>query len=94
MLEIKGWLVIRISCNALQSGLPDLYVTHARYGGRWVEVKNPLSFSFTPAQIEVFPKLVQNGTPVFVLIDGTQAEYEKLFKPCNYMEYMAKQLIG
>lgn len=97
MLTLKGWFVVKTHGSQFQSGLPDLYATHSRYGARWIEVKNPDSFSFTPAQMETFPKLIANGTQVWVLTAGTEEEYEKLFKPHNYWQFLsvftsAKQL--
>jgi hypothetical protein len=72
-----------------QSGFPDLYATHAKYGCRWIEVKLPgmKKSRFTKAQMTEFPKLVNNGTPIWILTGATEYEYRKLFQPCNWMEY-------
>jgi hypothetical protein len=74
--------------NIYQFGFPDLFATHRKFGARWIEVKNPLSYAFTPAQLEVFPKFVAFGTGVWILVAATEYEYKKLFQPCNWYEYL------
>lgn len=76
--------------NMYQSGFPDLYATHSEYGPRWIEVKNPSAYSFTRAQMEHFPKLVANGTRIWILSAATEEEYAKLFKECNWYHYLMK----
>jgi len=88
MLTLKGWYVMVTHGNMFQSGFPDLYATHSKYGARWIEVKNPGKYAFTPAQLEHFPKLVANGTGVWILIGGTENEYQKLFKSPNWYQYL------
>jgi len=88
MLKIKGWYVVRIIGNEYQHGLADLFACHSKYGQRWIEIKNPGSYKFTPAQLEVFPKLCANGSAVWILVAATESEYEKLFKPCNWYQYL------
>lgn len=87
-LRVKGWYVLRTHGNLYQSGLPDLYATHKTYGVRWIEVKLPdmKGSRFTRAQYDVFPKLVRNGTKVWILT--SEEEYPKLFQPCNLWHYM------
>jgi hypothetical protein len=82
------WYTVKIHGSVYQSGLPDLYATHAKYGSRWIEVKNPKGFHFTAAQLEVFPKLVAFGTNVWVLISDDDSEIAKLFKPSNWYQYI------
>lgn len=81
------WLVKVCHGNAYQSGMPDLFASHARFGQRWIEVKNPIQFSFTAAQLIDFPQFVAHGAPIWVLTQASDEEYKKLFKPCNFMEY-------
>ena len=88
MLRREGWLVMRTHGNMFSVGWPDDYATHSRYGPRWIEIKNPESFSFTAAQLEFFPKLVANGSGVWILVAATQVEYEKLFAKCNWWQYL------
>lgn len=87
-LTRRSWLVLRTHGNMYQSGFPDLWVSHVKYGSRWVEVKNPKSYAFTPAQLETFPKICANGSSVWVLTGGNETEYLKLFKHCNWHHYL------
>lgn len=87
-LKQEGWHVMPTHGNMYQSGFPDLYATHARYGVRWIEVKNPEAYSFTAAQLLNFPLMWAHGSPVWVLIDDSDEEMSKLFEPCNFHLYM------
>jgi len=88
MLKVQDWLVKITHGNLFQYGLPDLYCAHHTYGQRWVEVKNPDSYSFTPAQLKFFPELNAKGVGVWILVAATAAEYDKLFKPQNWLQYL------
>lgn len=90
MLRIKGWHVKKTHGNMYQSGFPDLFCCHSLYGSRWVEIKNPLSYSFTRAQMDEFPKMCANGSGVWVLVAATESEYQKLFKEANWYTYLMK----
>jgi hypothetical protein len=87
MLTLKGWYLKRVIGNEYQNGLPDIFACHSRYGQRWIEIKNPKSYKFTPAQIETFPKLCANGSGVWILIAATEEEYQKLFASPNWWQY-------
>lgn len=89
-LENLHWYVLVTTGNKYQSGFPDLYVTHKTYGARWIEVKRPHmeGSKFTPAQLDVFPKLCANGSGVWILTAATRKEYMKLFKDCNWWQYL------
>jgi len=87
-LRKKGWFIMVTHGNMYQRGFPDLWATHKFYGARWIEVKNPKKYEFTPAQIETFPKICSNGSDVWVLIADTEEEYEKLFKSGNWYLYL------
>lgn len=89
MLRGKGWFVKETHGSMYQSGFPDVFACHSRYGQRWIEVKNPEHYVFTGAQLEDFPKLCANGSAVWVLVAATEQEYEKLFKPCNWFFYLS-----
>lgn len=89
MMRYRGWFVVNMHGNMYQSGVPDLYCTHSRYGARWVEVKNPVKYHFTPAQIEDFPKYCANGAGIWILVAGTETEYEKLFKGYNWYQFLS-----
>ena len=89
MLRERGWVVKVLHGNMWQSGLPDLFCAKKRYGPRFIEVKNPKKFSFTPAQYEDFPRLVAEGIGIWVLTAATEDEYQKLFKKPNLWIYLA-----
>ncbi len=70
-------------------GLPDLYCAHSVFGTRWIEVKNPLSYSFTKAQMEVFPMLTSKGVGIWILVAATDEEIKKLLQPANWWQYLS-----
>jgi hypothetical protein len=90
MLLDKGWFVVKLHGNQFQSGMPDLFCCHSRYGIRLVEIKDPKRTGdvFTSAQHDMFPKLNANGAQVWVLTGATEDEYAKLFKPGNWWQYL------
>lgn len=90
MLRYKGWFVRATHGNMYQSGFPDLFACHVRYGQRWIEVKDPNRGGdvFTNAQHEVFPLLCANGSGVWVLIGSSDSEYNKLFNRPNWSSYL------
>lgn len=94
MLRGYEWFVKETHGNAFQSGFPDLYATHAKWHQRWIEVKVAESFSFTTAQIRDYPLFVANGSPIWILTDDTDHEYEKLFKAHNLSEFMSAYCNG
>lgn len=94
MMVLHGWYVKKIHGGKYQSGLPDLYCTMKIHGcgvHRWIEIKDPkrVGEPFTSAQLETFPLLSANGTPVYVLTGATQEDYEKLFKSENWWQYLS-----
>ena len=89
-LENKGWTVMRTHGNMYQQGFPDLYCLHQVNGARWVEVKNPLAHSFTPAQKKYFPMMHASGVGIWVLVAADEVEYRKLFLKPNWHTYMYK----
>lgn len=90
MLRVKGWYVMQTHGNMYQCGFPDLFACHSKYGQRWIEIKKPnmVGSKFTPAQLEHFPKLVANGSGVWILVAATETEYEKLFSRPNWWSYL------
>ena len=90
LLRSKGWFIKETHGNAYQSGFPDLFACHSRYGQRWIEVKRPdmEGSRFTAAQLEDFPKMCANGSGIWILTANTESEYEKLFRPPNYYQYL------
>lgn len=88
-LRLRGWVVRETHGNLYQNGFPDLYCAHSSYGARWIEVKNPASYQFEASQLEFFPQLYSVGVGVWVLVAATEEEYKKLFKPCNWWQYLS-----
>lgn len=84
------WLVFRTHGNAYQSGFPDLYCMHPKYGARWVEIKNPKSYSFTAAQLKTFPQFQSCGVGVWVLTSEDDSEIKKLQGPANWHVYLLR----
>lgn len=93
-LRERGWFVLRTHGNMFQSGFPDNYAVHPKYGARWIEVKLPdaTQSKFTPAQLDTFPQLIRHGAGVWVLTGASKEEYEKLFRPGNAWSYMMEKL--
>jgi len=89
MLKAYDWFVQIMHGNMLQFGVPDLYCCHAKYRARWVEVKNPVSYRFTPAQLEKFPLFSAHGAGIWILTAATESEYMKLFAPENWFTYLS-----
>lgn len=87
-LRMRQWVVRETHGNMYQSGFPDVYAAHVRYGARWVECKNPLAYSFTPAQLEFFPLLASAGIGVWIITAATDEEYYKLWQPANWWQYL------
>ena len=73
-----------------QHGIPDLFAAHRKYGQKWIEVKNPLKFSFTDRQQENFPLMEAAGVGIWILFSDSDEELGKLFKPANWLEVYLK----
>lgn len=91
-MKIRDWLVKETHGNIYQYGFPDLWCSHSRYGHRWIEVKNPLKYEFTPAQLDFFPKLCANGSGVWIMVAANEDEYKKLFERPNWYIYLMTKL--
>lgn len=91
-LEARGWFCKPTHGSMYQAGFPDLFITHDKHGPRWVEVKlvDMKGSKFTKAQLEEFPKFINNGTPIWILTKVCEQEYEKLFNEPegNYVTYL------
>jgi len=86
-LKGRDWYVKSTHGNQFQFGLPDIFICHERFGMKWLEVKNPEQFSFTPAQLKEFPKMSAHGAGIWILCAATDEEYARLFKPANWYEW-------
>ena len=89
-LEIRGWHVEIMVGSAFQTGIPDLYCYHRKYGERWIDAKTPGRYSFTKAQKFKWPVWERDGIGIWILVAGSQEEYDKLFKPPNWRSYIKK----
>jgi hypothetical protein len=87
-LRYREWLVKETHGNMYQSGFPDLFAAHRSYGSRWIEVKNPKSYSFTPAQMEWFPKFAAVQCGIWILTSSEPGELAKLMGPPNWHHYL------
>lgn len=88
-LKVRDWSVKTMHGNVYQSGVPDIYACHLKYGARWIEVKNPVGFSFTPAQMAYFPELASKNVGVWILMSAEESELAKLFGPPNWHTYLS-----
>jgi hypothetical protein len=86
-LRARGWLVEVTQGNLYQKGFPDLFLGHPKYGQRWVDVKNPVSYTFTRAQRIKWPDWDAHKVGIWILVAPTEEEYDKLFKPPNWRDY-------
>jgi len=86
-LTIQGWFCKPTHGSIFQAGFPDVFVTHSRYGMRWIEFKIEKHYRFTAAQLEEFPKFAANGTGIWICTDIAQLP-GLLFKPQNWYYYL------
>ena len=54
-LEARGWHVEHTHGNLYQTGFPDLFAAHKKWGTRWIDCKQPKKYSFTKAQKQKWP---------------------------------------
>ena len=87
-LRARDWVVMQTHGNLYQCGFPDLYALHHIYNARWIEVKKPHKFSFTPAQRKYFPLMHSSGVGIWVLQGYTEDQYQRLFRPPNWASFM------
>lgn len=83
----RGWRVDITHGNKYQSGFPDLHCYHKRFGLRWVDAKNPLSYKYTTPQIKLWPEWEKVGCGVWIMFDGDDANYKFLFQPPNFRKF-------
>ena len=85
-LLLEKWYVKNTHGNIYQAGFPDLYVAHIKYGTRWIEVKNPDGWAFTPAQVIEFPLMAASGVGIWIVTDPYQVP-DILFTPPNFWQF-------
>lgn len=86
-LRSQQWFVQKMHGNLYQYGVPDLYVAHKSYGTRWVELKNPGKFAFTPAQLIRFKEMNAAGVGIWVVTSEVEVP-ALLFKPQQWYMYL------
>ena len=87
-LKARGWHVERMIGNAFQTGIPDLFLASPKWGQRWVDVKQPTRYGFTKAQKIKWPIWEAFHIGIWILTAATEEEYDKLFKPPNWRNYI------
>lgn len=91
LLKLRGWSTYITHGNQYQQGFPDIYALHPRYGQRWIDAKNPDQYTFTSAQKVMWPEWDALGMGVWIMVAGSQAEYEKLMGKPNWRDYWKPQ---
>jgi hypothetical protein len=95
-LEGKGWHVERLTGNAFQHGIPDLYLGHPEHGCRWVDIKVYGRYSFTKSQRLKWPIWERYGIGIWILgADSKETctkehmiqEHEILFGSPNWRDF-------
>ena len=88
-LTDRQWYCRILNGNTFQAGLTDLVAFHKKWGVKFIEVKNPAKYKFTPAQLSEFPKIISHGTPIYILTAANDKNYKRLFGPSNLWVYLA-----
>lgn len=86
--HLQNWFCIETYGTMYQSGFPDIYCCHKKFGARWIECKNPKGYRFTPAQLDVFPQISAHGVPLHILVDSHEQELNKIFGPSNWFHFL------
>ncbi len=86
-LKLRDWHVMVTHGNLYQMGFPDLRVSHAEYGPRWLEVKRPVGYHFTRAQLVNFPKMCCHKDFIWIATTHIGVE-DTLMQPYNWYQYL------
>ena len=87
-LRARAWHVERMAGGPFQSGIPDIYSYHKKWGTRWIDVKRPgKNYSFTKAQKIKWPEWDRAGIGIWILTAATQEQYDLLFGPPNWRTF-------
>lgn len=86
-LTYRKWYVKETFGSGEQSGFPDLFCCHQVLGHRWIEVKQPVGYRFTTAQMLNFPLMVAHGSGVWVATTEKGIE-DLIMRPCNWTQYL------
>jgi hypothetical protein len=82
--------VERLIGNAFQTGIPDLYLYHPKWGQRWVDLKSPGRYSFTKAQRIKWPLWEKFGLGIWIVTSADQDGYDSLFRPPNWRDFVKR----
>lgn len=86
-LKLRDWDVSVTHGTSLMVGFPDLYVVHASFGARWVEVKRP-GGKLTNSQRIKFTRWAACNIGVWVMEAANEFNYQLLFGPRNWSTYL------
>lgn len=87
-LEGRGWGVEITHGNKYQSGFPDLYVMHDKYGTRWIDAKVEGRYSFTNAQKYTWSRWhYRFRVGIWIMTAGNEEQYGWLFQEPNWLDY-------
>lgn len=89
-LTNKQWHVERMVGNAFQTGIPDLYLGHKKYGTRWVDVKVYGRYSFTKAQRRKWPVWEKYNIGIWIIGAKSSAECTKEHMTEEYERILIK----
>ena len=86
-LRERGWVVEVMQGNMFQTGIPDLFIAHPKFGIRFIDCKNPVRYTFTKAQRKKWPIWERHGVGIWILVGADEENYDKLFTPPNWRDY-------
>lgn len=85
-LEDDGWYILETYGSLYQSGFPDVYACKKGFGAKWIEVKQPTDYKFTGRQLEIFPRMMSEAVPIWILTSVD--DIPKIHGPANWMEFL------
>lgn len=99
----RGWWIKATHGSVEQSGVPDLFITHPKYGYRWVDMKVRGRYRITAAQYQDWPQFCRYGSGVWIVSlpktlvgsrnhklckEEMEREYKQLWEPFNWHTYI------
>ncbi len=86
-LRTRRWHVERMLANSYQTGIPDLFCYHAKWGTRWIADKRPVEYTFTRRQRQKWPEWERAGIGIWILTAATEQQYGVLFRAPNWRDF-------
>lgn len=86
-MKARGWHVEIMTGNRYQYGIPDLWTWHPDWDFRWIDCKVPKKNSLTPRQCQKWPVWEKKGIGVWIMVEASQDEYDKLFGSPNFRDF-------